>query len=338
MTAKTPGGRSQPPPIPKAAAVPRRPIIAAPPIGKPQPAATGLESRYLHVQDLRRLRNLFFASRKVIEGQYAGRHASPLRGHSVEFNDFRQYMPGDEIGDIDWKIYARSDKLFIRLFEHQSDMTVNLLVDASASMAYSGLSGGRSKYDQACMLAAAIGFLTVKQQDKVSFAAASDGLSHFHRPQGSFGHFVGILRAMESIRPTGRAELAKALRTMAGHVSQRGLLVIFSDLLDDAEEVCSAVSIFTHRGWEAILFHVLHTDELELPTAGDAVFVDSEDGRRVSADVEDLRAAYERRLKAYLETWSATCKGRGIDYRLVSTAMNYSDALAQYLFQRASMV
>jgi len=335
MAMASPGGRAEPPPLP--AARRRRPIVLKP-IDEPPAGGSGLESRYLHVQDLRRLRNLFFASRKVIEGQYAGRHASPLRGHSVEFNDFRQYMPGDEIGDIDWKIYARSDKLFIRLFEHQSDMTVNLLVDASASMAYSGLSGRRSKYDQACMLAAAIGFLTVKQQDKVSFAAARGGLASFHRPQGSFGHFVGILRAMEAIRPDGRAELPRALRTMAGHVGQRGLLVIFSDLLDDAEEIFSAVSIFTHRGWEAILFHVLHTDELELPPAGDAVFIDSEDARRVSADVEDLRAAYQRRLKTYLDTWSAACKGRGIDYRLVSTAMNYSDALAQYLFQRASMV
>jgi len=116
---------------------------------------TGLNSKYLRVTELRRMRNMFFASRRVVEGQYAGRHATSMRGHSVEFNDFRQYMPGDELADIDWKVYGRTDKLFIKLFEHQSDMTVNLLVDASASMAYSGMDdkGGRSKYDQACMLA-----------------------------------------------------------------------------------------------------------------------------------------------------------------------------------------
>jgi len=133
----------------------------------------GLNRKYLRTQDLRRLKNVFFSSRRVVEGQYAGRHASPQRGHSVEFNDYRQYMPGDEVADIDWKVYGRSDKMFIKLFEHQSDMTVNLVVDGSASMAYAGLDGRYSKYDHACLMAAAIAFLTTKQQDKVSFALAN---------------------------------------------------------------------------------------------------------------------------------------------------------------------
>ena len=300
----------------------------------------GLNSKYLRVTELRRMRNMFFASRRVVEGQYAGRHATSMRGHSVEFNDFRQYMPGDELADVDWKIYGRTDKLFIKLFEHQSDMTVNLLVDASASMAYSGIdgSGRRSKYDQACMLAAAIGFLTTSQQDKIAFALAQDGLSGFIRPHGSIGHFCQVLRTMESTRPSGLSGLAEALRKMAPLIGRRGLLIVLSDLLDEPEEILNALSIWTHRGSEVILLHVLHADELRLPPVVEALFIDSETGKRLSTNLGDIRQAYEQRLARFLDLWSSNCKGRGIDYKLVSTDMNYGDALEQYLFQRASMV
>ncbi len=300
------------------------------------------------------MKNMFFSSRRIVEGQYAGRHASPVRGHSVEFNDFRQYMPGDEIADIDWKVYGRTDKLFIKLFEHQSDMTVNLLVDASASMAYAGLRGASdgdghspplwrsrdsySKYDHACMMAAAIAFLTTKQQDKVSFGLAKAGLRDFQRPYGSFKHFSGILRAMEAGRPAGNAHLGDALRKMAEMIGRRGLLILFSDLLDEPQEIFDALSIFTHRGGEVILFHILHADELKLPQVHEAVFIDSEDSRRVPMNVQDIRPAYARKLDQFLSTWSSACRGRGIDYKLVSTATNYSEALQEYLFQRASMI
>ena len=308
---------------------------AAPPLGGD--AGQGLNSRYLRLADLRRLRHLSFASRRVVEGQYAGRHASSVRGHSVEFNDYRQYMPGDEAGDIDWKVYGRSDKMFIKLFEHQSDMSVNLLLDASASMSYRGLQRGDSKYDRACRLAAAVAFLTTNQQDQVSFALAQGGLRDFFRPHGSFGHFVSILRTMESARPGGQAGLPGALRQMATLIGRRGLLIVFSDLLDEPEEIFNALAIFTHRGSEVILFHVLHADELRLPPLDQALFIDSETGRSLSTNVADVRAAYERKLANYLSVWSSNCKGRGIDYKLVSTAADYKQALAEYLFQRASM-
>ena len=298
----------------------------------------GLNRKYLRTQDLRRLKNVFFSSRRVVEGQYAGRHASPQRGHSVEFNDYRQYMPGDEVADIDWKVYGRSDKMFIKLFEHQSDMTVNLVVDGSASMAYAGLDGRYSKYDHACLMAAAIAFLTTKQQDKVSFALAKEGLDVFHRPYGSFGHLVGVLKAMETTRPAGQARLAEALRKAASLIGRKGLLVVFSDFLDDLEEIFNALSIFTHRGSEVIAFHVLHADELKLPSAAEAIFQDSESGQRLPVSVEDVRPAYEVKLAEFLTAVSSNCKGRGMDYNLVSTAVSYNTALEQYLFQRAAMV
>jgi len=307
-----------------------------PPPSTPHPA--GLNTRYLRVQDLRRLRNLFFSSRRVVEGLYAGRHASPKRGHSVEFKDYREYFPGDEIGDIDWKVYGRSDRLYVKMFEHQSDMTVNLLIDASASMGYATVPGDRSKYDHACMLGAAIGFLTTKQQDKVSFGLAQDGLKEFQRPLSSFKHLSGILRAMENAKPAGGAKLADALRTMANLVGKRGVLVVVSDLLDDLEPVFEALAIYTHRGSEVILFHVLHADELKLPPLHDAVFIDSESRQRLKLNVDDVRTAYDAKLRRFLDACAAASRSRGMDYNLVSTATPYGKALEHYLFTRAAMM
>lgn len=185
------------------------------------------------MQDLRRLTQFFFTGRKPIEGQYSGQHATPQIGQSVEFRDYRQYMPGDEIGSIDWKIYGRSDKLFIKIFEHQADLTVNLLVDASASMAYRGVNRSRrrilpweppieeppSKFDYACSLAAAIGFLIVKQHDRVGFSLAQGGLSQFLAARGTLTHLTAILDGMEQARPQGEARLAEAIRDLAGRTS-----------------------------------------------------------------------------------------------------------------------
>lgn len=308
---------------------------AAGPSGGP---AAGLSSKYLCLEELRWLRDLSFASRRVVEGQYAGRHCSARRGHSVEFSDYRPYMPGDEPTDIDWKIFGRSDKLFVKLFEHQSDMAVNLVVDASASMAYAGHHGGpRSKFDHACMMAAAIAFLTVKQQDKVSFALAQSGVQQFLRPTGSFAHFLDVLRTMEAAQPAGEARLAEGLRTLAGLIGRRGLLVLFTDLLDDLDATFDALSIFTHRGGEVIVFQVLHADELHLPSLRDALFVDSETRDQVGLHVEDVRPQYERALRAFLDRCAGACKGRGMDYNLVPTDRSYTEALKDYLFRRASI-
>ncbi len=322
-----------------------------------QAPTSGLNSRYLNAADLRRLRNVFFTSRRIMEGMYAGRHVSPMRGHSTEFSDYRPYMPGDEITDIDWKVFGRSDKLVVKLFEHHSDMTVNLVLDASASMAYTGTDelserrrskkdAGRSKtqalsnskYDHACRLAAAIAFMTSKQQDKVSLAIAQQGLHQFARPLGTFSHLTQLLRFMETTQPDGRADLPDTLRQVASMTGRRGVLIVLSDLLDDFEQTLSALGAFTHRGNEVILFHILHADELKLPDLGQCQFVDSETQEKLRLNIDDVQAAYQRKIKAFTDKWSHACKGRGIDYNLVSTSTPSIVALEYYLFARGTMV
>ena len=308
---------------------------------------TDLSHKYLRVQDLRRLRNLLFSTRRVVEGRFAGRHVSSQRGQSVEFTDHRPYALGDEVGDIDWKIYGRSDKLFVRLFEHQSDMSVHLLIDASASMAYSGLDHREpsdfdvrptveSKYDHACRIAAAIAFLATRQQDRISFGFAKAGLREFQPPGGSPGHLLGLLDAMERLRPQGEARLSKALAELASRVHGRGVLVVLSDLHEDPSPVLGAMSLFAHRGGEVVVFHTLHGDELALPEMDDALFVDSETQQRLPLNVSELRNDYAKRMRGFLEGWSTACRGRGFDYQLVNSAAHYHQALEKFLFSRAA--
>ncbi len=324
--------------------MPTEPAPAATPAVKP----AGINRKYLRLHDLRRLTQFFFTGRKPIEGQYSGQHPTPQLGQSVEFRDYRQYMPGDEIGSIDWKIYGRSDKLFIKIFEHQADLTVNLLIDASASMAYRGVVESRrrrllpwpadnrpSKYDYACSLAAAIGFLIVKQHDCVGFSLAQGGLTQSLAARSTLAHLSAILDAMEQARPQGEAKLADAVRDLAGRTGRREVLIVFSDLLEDPDAILRALSLFNHRGGEAILFHVLHADELRLPQIENGIFIDSETQRRVRLNVEDVRTAYETKLQEYLDSWLRQTKANGINYSLCSTSDPYVRVLERYLTRRA---
>lgn len=315
----------------------------------------GLNRKYLQLADLRRLHNMTFACRRTVEGQYSGQHATRQRGQSVEFRDYREYMPGDELASVDWKVYGRSDKLFIKIFEHQADLTAHLLVDASASMAFRGVlkepfvpvierrkkvtnkKWPLSKFDYGCFLAASIAFLIIKQKDRVSFAVSRKGL-HAHLPPASSAiHLTGILKAMEQIDPKGDAKLADAVRALAGKSRKRDILIVCSDLLDDSGELLNALALWRHRGGEVILFHVMHAEELKLPSVENGVFIDSENSERIRLDVEDIRRDYDSRMQAFLDGWQQGCRGNGIDYMLASTAAPYHETLHRYLTQRAAL-
>jgi uncharacterized protein (DUF58 family) len=329
-------------------------------------AAALPQRRYLQVQELSRLRDVIFAPRRAVRGVYAGRHASRQQGQGVEFNDYREYTPGDEVGDIDWKVFGRSDRLYIKRFEHQTDMTVNLLVDASASMGYAGIDslregvrsgswidrlrvknkrgdsgrdgGGiinRSKYDQACLMAGAIAFLAVRQQDRVGFSVAQDGGPAGLSARGGFVHLNHVLDSMEGVEPGGRAHLAEAIESLGQRAASRGVTVLFSDLMEDREAVMRALGGLAGQGGEVIVFHVLHEEELRLPGVGEAVFVDSESGEVVRVDVRDIGKSYRGRVEDFCDVWRRGFSARGIDYRLVSTGTDYQEAMRDYLCARA---
>jgi len=314
------------------------------------------------------MQGVVFAPRRPVRGVYAGRHASKQRGHCVEFNDYREYTPGDEVGDIDWKVFGRSDRLYIKRFEHQTDMTVNLVIDASASMGYAGLDSPRdhdradtwidklrvmakkraanqtdseitnpSKYDQACLLAGAIAFLTVRQQDRVGIRVVQTDRTTELPARGGFVHLNHALDSMEAVQPGGEAGLAAALETLGRCGPRRGLTVLCSDLLEERESILRALGALTAQGGEVIVFHVLHEDELTLPDVAEAVFMDSETGQRVRVDVRDVRRSYREQMQAGCDRWRADLSARGIDYQRVTTGMHTHEAIRDYLFARSAV-
>jgi len=312
------------------------------------------------------VRDVRFAPRGPIRGRYAGRHASRQRGHCIEFNDYREYIPGDEIGDIDWKAYARSDRLFIKNYEHQTDMTVGLLIDASASMAYDGVhprkhrraQGGASwmdrfgfrrskpaaiskdahisKYDYACRMAASIAYLLTRQQDHVALCFARQGLHNPLEPRTGFNHLGRLLNAMETVKIQGRSSLDCAIGDYTQRLPRRSLMIVFSDLLEPREPILHALNTFTARGGEVIVFQTRHEHELTLPDCHDAVFIDSETGQRVRLSVPEIRGAYQDRLNQDTDAWRRALAAVGIDFHPVSTATHYHEAISDYLFARAS--
>ncbi|QDT57225.1 hypothetical protein Pan44_52930 [Caulifigura coniformis] len=306
-----------------------------------------LQFKYLQVGDLRRLEQMLFAPRRTVEGRFSGHYATRQRGQSVEFRDYRPYFPGDEVGAIDWRVYGRTDRLVIKLFEQQSELTVHLLIDASGSMDFRGASPGSkadSKFDYACRLAAAIGFLISKQHDRFSFSmcqrrVGSDvsPLRYFFPPDRSVRHLMGVLEGMETARPRGESALSDALHELARRGKRRELVILFSDLLGDPDEVAAALSSRVQFGGEAVVMHILHPDEIELPDVDRGIFIDSETGSKVRVDVPEIRDAYHAKMREFLEGWEARCTAMGIDYCRMETSEPYWQALERYLVGRAAV-
>lgn len=299
----------------------------------------GLNRKYLRPQDLRRLLHGDFSSRRAVEGLYSGRHKTRQRGQSIEFHDYRQYMPGDPVNHVDWKVYGRSDRLFIKLFEHQADLTVHLLVDGSRSMGFRGFERevgmNDSKYDCGCRLAAAIGFLIARQRDRFSFAIAQEGLQEFGRPGGSMPYLLNVLDQMESVEPKSKASLGEAIEKSIQRSKKRDLLCVFSDLFDDPTEVQKQLSVWLQRGGEAIVFQVLHDDEIELPKAiKSGVFVDSETGERIQIDAPAISEDYCKKMQNFTQEWANNLKRLGVDHNLVKVRSPFAIALEQYFAQR----
>lgn len=298
----------------------------------PDPPAT-LLPRPLRPQDLRRFRNLLFAAKMVVEGFYAGRHRSPYYDFSAEFADYRQYVPGDEIRAVDWKAVARTDRLYVKMFRKETDMSAYLLVDKSASMGFTG-EAGVSKYEYATYLAAALSYLMLQQGDRAGIALCDDSLRGFLPPRGTLTHLNGLAHSLERTIPDGPTSVAAGLRALFPLARQRGLLVVLSDLLEDPADLFHALGMYLHRGFAILLFHILTDEELYLPSAGTARFTDPEGPGALSVEPEAIRAAYRAELQSHLDALREGAKARRIRYDLLSTSTPYHQALSAYLTTR----
>jgi len=291
--------------------------------------------RLLTAATVARLGAMDVRARAVVEGFVAGLHKSPYKGFSVEFAEHRQYMPGDPPKTIDWKVYGKSDRFYVKEFEEETNLRAYLVIDGSASMGFT--TGEVTKFDYARYLAAALSYLMIRQQDSVGVLLFDEEIRKFIPPRSARRHLHVILSELEAARPSSTTGLATTLHRLAERVKRRGLVILISDLYDDQEKVLFALRHFRHKKNEVILFHVLDPAEREFDFQREAVFEDLETGDRMLVRPWEIRSEYRNAVKEWTDRYARTCREIGVDYVPMHTETPFDTALLAYLEKRSRL-
>ena len=288
---------------------------------------------YFDPKVLAGISNLALRARWVVEGLMSGVHKSRAKGFSVEFEEHREYSPGDEIRRIDWKALGKFDRYFIKEYEDETNLRAYLLVDASASMNYA--SDGITKFDYACTLTASLAYLILKQQDAAGVVTFSNRIEAFIPPRAKRDYLTQILHALENRGPGGETNVGKILDDIAGQIKRRGLIILVSDLLDEPAQILKGLRQFRFKGNDVIVFHLMDPAELNLPFDGNILFEDLEAANlRVITDPRTIRTTYQQVINEFIAEVRKQCHDNAIDYQLISTATPLDQALASYLSWR----
>lgn len=289
--------------------------------------------RYFDPAVLARIANLTLRARHVVEGIMAGLHRSALRGLSVEFSEHRAYVPGDELRRVDWKLFGRQDRYFVKEYEAETNLRAHIVVDASASMSYAG-GDGMSKFEYAATIAASLAHLMLLQRDAVGIAVLGPSGLRSVPVRARPSHLRALTAALEGVTPGGRAELPAALAAVAKASSRRGLFVLITDFLDDADGLEAGIRQLRHRRNDVMAFHVAHPDELDLPFRGVTLFRDLESPLELTADPSDIRREYLAAFGEHRRRVRGLCRSNGADYELFRTDERLDRSLVRYLARR----
>lgn len=272
-------------------------------------------------------------ARAIVEGHYSGQHRSPYRGASIEFADHRPYSHGDELRHLDWRLYGRSDRFFVKEYDAETNLTVHLLLDASASMDHPDR--GLTKLACASYLVAALAYLTHLQRDAASLTCFATGVSQHLPPSTRRGHLQRLFQALDAVSAGGETDLPAALAQVATMATRRGLLVLVSDLLAETEPMLRALAHLRRRGHDVIVFQVLDPTELEFDYRGPLLIEDAETGLRLATEAGEVRTGYLQALHEHLERLGEGCRRHRVDYELFRTDAPFGPALTAYLSRRA---
>ena len=303
------------------------------------PSTTATLADRFDPKALAALEGLDFKARYVMEGFLSGLHESPFHGFSVEFSDYRNYQPGDDLRHLDWRLYARSDRLCIKRYMLETNVRFYVICDTSASMDYRGAKAWASKLDCARILAGALTWFLLKQNDAAGMVtlAGEGDVPQFIRPSQRPTQFGQMLRQLEALRPAGGARLARLLTHTARLVHRRSVILFFSDLLEPSEEVALGFKQLRFHGHEVIVFQILDGDEIDFPFADAKVFEDLETGARRVVTPASAREKYLARFNAFMEGHRDLFRSLEIPHCLVRTDDNPWRALAMFLAQRKKM-
>jgi|SRR5882672_2874195 len=281
-----------------------------------------LNHPYLNLAAMEALRQVRLRPRGAAEGTFAGPHKSHYRGTAVEFADYREYTPGDDIRMVDWKVFARTDRHYVRLYDAERNLLAYLVVDKSGSMEFAGaVEKTPSKLEHAARLAAALGYLVIREGDEVGLSLTNEKLREHLAPGSSWSQLNRILEVLGHGEPSGSTDLAVCLDEVFARIKRRGVLVVLSDFLDVSPAFWKSIDLFRRSRFDVMLFQVTHPEELDLPALAAARFVEAEGGAgKFNVEPAVVRTLYRQRFDAFLSEMKANCQARGCDWFLASTA------------------
>jgi uncharacterized protein (DUF58 family) len=288
--------------------------------------------RFLKPEVISKLSGMEMKARLVVEGFIAGLHRSPYHGFSVEFAEHRQYMPGDPLRNIDWKVYGKTDRYFVKEFEEETNLKSYLLLDISGSMGYS--SDSISKLEYGSYHCASLTYLMLKQRDSVGLVIFDQKIKKYIPPKSTLSHLHNLLRELDKLTPSEPTNISSTLHQMAERIKRRGLIILLSDLFDRPEEIISGLKHFRHKKHEVIVFHILDPKERSFAFEDEAVFKDLETNEEIMTSPWQIRREYQERLKSLLNRYTLECRESLIDYVLLDTSVPFDRALFSYLNKR----
>ena len=291
------------------------------------------EQRFLDPRVLARIGSLELKARTIVEGFLSGLHRSPMRGFSVEFAEYRQYLPGDDLSTIDWKVFAKTDRHYVKKYEEETNLRAYLILDISASMSYS--SGPMSKLEYGSCLAASLAYLMRRQRDSAGLMTFDDRIRTLLPPGSRPGHLRSLLLALDRQQTGTTTDMGRPLHQLADALEKRGLVVLISDLLDDPARVMDGLKHLRFRGSDVLVFHVLDHAELTFPFESPATFEDVETGEQVVTAPAAVRARYLEAMDAHVDGYRRGLRSAGIDYRLLDTSEPLDFALLSFLSVRS---
>ncbi|HSC25663.1 MAG TPA: DUF58 domain-containing protein [Vicinamibacterales bacterium] len=296
--------------------------------------AVSRDLRFLDPAIIARLGTMELKARTVVEGFLSGLHRSPYKGFSVEFAEYRQYLPGDDLSTLDWKVYARSDRHYVKKYQEETNLECHLLLDVSASMGYRG-GAPMSKMEYGSVLAASLAFLMNRQRDATGLIAFDERMVFRMSAGARPGHLHALLLGLERLKPGRRSDVSRPLNQLAEALTKRSLVVLISDLLDDPEPVVQGLRHLKFRGTDVIVFQVLDPHELTFPFRGPSRFRDLESAEEVVADPTRIRATYLRELAGLTLRYGRALRGAGIDFVQLDSSQPLDFALLAYLGTRS---
>jgi uncharacterized protein (DUF58 family) len=291
--------------------------------------------RFLHPDTIARIAQLDLRARHVVEGFISGQHRSPFFGHSVEFIQHREYTVGDDIRHLDWKVWSKTDRFYVKQFEEETNLRCTVVVDVSNSMHYGR--GALNKYNYGCTIAACLGYLLLRQQDSVGLITFDENIRQIVPSRSQNTHIDALCKAMHVSRPRDKTDLEKILQRVAEKATRRGMIVLISDLLADREPLFRGLEMLRHRRHDVLVFHVMDQDELTFPFAGTTRFEGMEDLIHLTCDPRALRDGYIEALEEYLVEVRRGCARQGIDYSLIHTGEYLDAVLSKFIHHRMAL-